>query len=488
MILLLAVGIDLGTTGCKAVVTNEKGKIVGQEYIEYPLIVLSEKEVEQDAALWWELACKAVKAAVENCGGDKKNVVGISVSSQGLSFLPVDKNVEPLCNAISWLDIRPSEQTEHILTKFSRNKIFQLTGKRVNEVYILPKLLWLRENKPDIYANAYKFLTAHDFLIAKMTGNFITDNTMASGSMMHDVSKCDWSKEILCAFDIDASKLPEIRYSGTSAGKLTKQAAEQMGLCEGIAVGVGGQDQKVAAYSLTLEIGSATLCLGTAGAMEFFVSKPVFDDKMGIPVFPYLFEKTWTLEAVISATGVGLKWLKNTFFADKSFKDLDDIADKSDCGCGGVCFYPHFGGATSPIWDTDAKAFFYGLSLNTTSGDIIRSVLEGVAFQIKSNLIRCEKLSGKIDTITVFGSGSKSDIWCRIISNITNCKVYALSTPDAAGIGAAKLGFCAAGMLSDDYAEDIMAGCRVYEPIEDCVKAYEVYYEKYIATENKMLG
>lgn len=484
---MYAIGIDLGTTGCKAVMADRNGNIVGQEYIEYPLIVISDKMIEQDANLWWELSCRAVKSVVERSGIAPEQVTGISVSSQGISFVLVDENTMPLSNAISWLDTRPQREMQLISDRFSETEIFKITGKRINSLYVLPKLLWYKRNKKTLYRKAYKLLTAHDFLIAKMSGRYVTDYTMAAGTMLFDVKQCCWSDKIIKAFDVRRELLPEVHIAGTELGELLPAAAEKMGLTAKTQVVVGGQDQKVAAYTAEPDSGMATLCLGTAGAMEFIIDQPVFDKKMRMPLFPYLTENKWTLEAVVSTTGAALKWYRNVFFPGNTYKELDHLAINSVPGSKDVYFYPHFGSATSPHWVENAKGMFYGLTLDSKKEDVTRSILEGIAFQIRFNIEICEKLSNKIDTITIFGSGSLSDIWCDIIAGVTGKTIIPLSTPDAVGLGAAKLAFKATGSLDKNYCKNIMNNGRMFSADKDTLKKYHNVYQKYRAVEKKLL-
>lgn len=485
---MYAIGIDLGTTGCKAIVADLTGKIVGQHYIEYPLIVRSAEEIEQDANLWWELSCQAVKGAVAESGIPTDAVKGISVTSQGISFVPVDENLKAIGNAYSWLDCRAMKETARIRKKFELLDLYRITGLKCNPTYLLPKLMWIRNNKPEDLRGARKILMAHDYLIAQMTGETITDHSMAGGSLLYDVSNGCWSEQVCSALDVDPELLPELKEAGQVAGTLTPFAAERMGLKAGSVVAVGGQDQKVAAFSAISDDVTASLCLGTAGAMEYLSDRPVFDSKMRIPLFSYLFRGTWTLEAVVSTTGASLKWLRNTFFRNQSYRELDQLAEGCQPGCGGVFFYPHLGGATSPHWEPDVKGSLTGITLNTTDGDIVRAVLEGTAFQIRSNILVSEELCKPREELVVFGSGGSSPLWCQIFADIIGKKVTALSSPDASGLGAARLAFRALGMDSAAYGSEIRQASRVYRPDPQRTERYRLIYNDYRAVENRSMG
>jgi xylulokinase len=480
---IYSVGIDLGTTGCKAVVADRRGNIAGEDYIEYPLIFPGE-HVEQDAGLWWELTCRAVESAVTKSAVKKENIKGICAASQGISFVMTDAELSPLGSAVSWLDTRAKKEAGEIKKNWGEWEIFAKTGKRPNEAYVLPKLMWLKKHKKSEYKNARKILMAHDFITAKMTGNSVTDHTMAGGTLLYDITKRRWSPKIAHAFDIDTGLLPSVKESGSSAGALSPEAAKMMGLPLALPVAVGGQDQKAAAYFALLGKKAATLCLGTAGAMEFIVSKPVFDKKMRLPLFPFIEEGKWTLESVISTAGAALKWYRNTFFEDTGYGVLDEAAKKGEPGSGGVFFYPHFGMASSPHWQSGQKGAFYGLMLNTPAEHMTRSVLEGIAFQIKQNLDICELLSEKTDDIIVFGGGSQSALWCRIIADITGKTIQALPCPDAAAQGAAMLALKNHGVVCRAGGGNLTR----YAPEIETFRKYREIYREYREIEKKLLS
>jgi xylulokinase len=212
------IGIDLGTTGCRSAVFDASLNILGEEYTEYPLIKLSDRQIEQDAGQWWGLAKNVVKASIKSSGISPERIKGISVSSQGIAVVPVDRGCNPLRNAISWLDTRAVDETRAILGKFDRFHVYRTTGKRINEAYTLPKIMWIKNNELEVYNHTYKFLMPHDFIIAKLCGAFITDHTMASGILAYDIENQKWWGEILETMGIGIEKLPEIMYSGTPAG------------------------------------------------------------------------------------------------------------------------------------------------------------------------------------------------------------------------------------------------------------------------------
>lgn len=187
--------VDLGTTGCRSAVFDENFNILAYDYEEYGLITPKENYVEQDAELWWKLTLKTAKEAIEKCGISAESIKSISISSQGITIVPVDEKINPLSNALSWLDTRATEEAKEIELDLGAKNIYDLTGKNIDSVYTLPKILWLKKYKRGIYDNAHKLLMPLDFLIAKLTGKCITDHSMASGTLMYDVENRCWSKK-----------------------------------------------------------------------------------------------------------------------------------------------------------------------------------------------------------------------------------------------------------------------------------------------------
>lgn len=482
-------GIDLGTTGCKSMIFDENLSILGNAYIEYPLINISANKIEQDAEEWWELTKKVIKKSLKQAGIKPELVKGISVSSQGIAFVPVDRDSNPLRNAFSWLDTRAKKQTTRILNLLDEDDVFNITGKRINASYVLPKLLWLKEHEPEVYKNTHKFLMGHDYIIARLCGQFVTDHTMASGTLIYDIKNQDWSREIVQKFDLDINKLPEIKWSGTPIGRITDKVARELDLSKETIVAVGGQDQKCAALGAGIKLGVATVSLGTASAIETKWDKPVIDKRKRIPCFTDLIRGKWITEGVIGAAGASLRWLKETLFSDNSYKQLDDLVKKHENEKNELFFYPHLGGASSPYWFEDAKGLFYGITLSTGTSEIVRSVFEGIAFQIKSNLDVMEELTGNVEELRVFGGGSKSDIWCQIISDITNKKVVTLYTSETANLGVAILAGVGAGVFKDTKDNSILPVIdKEYYPKDGKVNMYQKQYKEYLELQKKVFS
>ena len=478
-------GIDLGTTGCKAAVCSVKGEVLGTGYIEYPLISPRPEIVEQDANLWWSLTRQVAKQAIADSGVDGRTVRALGVSAQGISFVPVDRAGRALRRAITWLDTRASAEVATIRRRIADRELFQVTGKRPGAFYVLPKLLWLQRHEPRLYRNAHKFVMAHGYLLLQLCGTAVTDFTMASGSLLLDLWRLEWSDDLLTAFGIRREQLPDLAQAGTVAGTLAVDVARDLGLRSETLVVVGGQDQKCAALGAGIRPGRATVSLGTASAISCLTGEPILDPNRRIPAFPFVVPGYWDLEGVVSTSGAALRWIRDTFFPTEEYAALMELARQSPPGANGVRFYPHLAGATSPIWRPEARGAFAGLSLAARPADIVRSVLEGVAFQIRSNVDVMASMT-PIGEIVLFGGGARHPLWGELIAQATGKPVYVAKMSDVANWGACVLAGVGAGLYKDDRILEVSQGaCWCSVPSPERVRQYDDMYQVYREDERR---
>ncbi|MCP4166054.1 MAG: hypothetical protein GY759_09200 [Chloroflexi bacterium] len=482
-------GIDLGTTGIKAAVCSSEGLLLGESYVEYPLITPSAGVVEQDARLWWTLTCAVVRQALAASPAHASQVRALAISSQGISFVPVDEKGRPLRNAINWLDTRATDEIEAVRQRFSDEALFRMTGKRASPSYVLPKLMWLRDHEPELYDRTHKFLMAQDYVLFQLSGQFVTDHSMAGGTLLYDLTREAWSPELLHAFGIDPRRLPEIRWSGSSMGAIRAEVASELGLSQDTVVAVGGQDQKCAALGANIRAGVATVSLGTASAISCIVDRPTLDPDRRIPTFPFVVQGYWDIEGVVGTAGGALRWLHDVLFPNTSFTQLDDMAAGSPAGANGVFFYPHLSGAGSPHWRADLTGAFLGLTLAAAPGDIVRSVLEGVAFQIRENVEAMESFEVPVRELILFGGGARSAIWSQIIADITNRPAQVVEMVDVANWGAILLAGAAASILDIDMTGGARRGGHgtIYRPSAQAASHYDAIYQRYRRQEETLL-
>jgi xylulokinase len=485
----LLIGIDLGTTGCRAVVYDDQGTCLGDSYREYGLITHSASVIEQDAAMWWELACGVVREAIARSDVDRNAVRALAVSSQGIAFVLIDEIGRPLGNAISWLDTRAGDESVLILERYPADRLFAITGKRASPAYVLPKLLWLRRNRPDEWRRARRILLSHDYLVYRACGECVTDHSLAGGTLLYDLRSSGWSDELLAAFDIAPGLLPTLRWAGTPVGTLTRLAAEELGLPPATIVVVGGQDQKCAALGAGIESGVATVSLGTAAAIIQTMDRPHTDIRMRVPTFSFVLSDCWVLEGVIGTGAGSLRWLRDLLGGDAAYDGLVDAAAGVTPGTDGLVFLPHLSGAGSPYWDGTARATFHGLSLATTRAHLTRAVLEGVAFQIRANLAVTQELAGVVKQVILFGGGARSSLWRAIIGDAANLPVATTPSVETAALGAAMLAGLGSGLFVSptDARRALVQVGQSRAPVAENVAFYETTYHHYREIEERLL-
>ena len=470
--------IDLGTTGCRSMVFDGSLNVLGSEYEEYGLITGENGLAEQNADLWWRMSMRTAKEAIRRSGIAPGSINGISVSSQGITVVPVNEMLEPLCNAISWLDIRAKEETELLKRKEGDEKVFQLTGKHIDAVYTLPKLMWLRNNRRGIFDSAYKFLMPMDYLTGKLTGKCVTDHSMASGTLLYDIRRQCWSRDLLGKYSIPEEKLPPILWSGETAGTVLPEVASELGISPECPVAVGAQDQKCAAFGAGLDEGIITASLGTACAVTKLWDSPRPEKFSSVGWCGYVRKNAWVTEGVINTAGAALRWLRDSLYGGEGYEIIDNEAEEAIKGAasGGnsVLFFPY-------LSDTDAEGAFSGIGLGSKRGDLAAAVLEGVAFRMRLLLERMDVCRDK-GSIVLFGGGAKSSLWCRIIADITGMTVMVPKTEEAACAGAAMLAAmgCGADLPHLGYE-------RTVQPSER-KKAYDEKYRKYCETGRLLMG
>lgn len=496
----LLLGIDLGTTAIKAALFGLDGSMHGLTYLEYPLTRPAPLHVEQDAGAWWELTKTAVREALSQQSVAASQVQAVSISAQGISFVPVDDNTRPLRNAFTWLDTRAIEQTHRLQEIFPQPEAFRKLGIVFNPAYTLTKIMWLKENEPEVFERAYKFATAQDFLMARLIGEFITDHSIAGGTLMHDVTQLCWSSDMLEATGVPREKLPDIAWAGTPLGKIRPAAVRELGLSTEVEVVLGGHDQECAALGAGLIYKDVTISLGTASILVAPLEVPAFDPQMRIPCYPSVERGTWVLEAVVGTAGMSLRWLRDVFQGimasqlgvgtQLDYASVIALAETASVGCNGVAFFPHMSGATSPFWQPGATGAFHGISLSTTEAELVRAVLEGWVFQLKSNLLIIEELVGMCDRVLVFGGGARSAFLQQLIAAVLDRPTTVSATPETALLGAAILAGVGAGFFDDvKAAQAAVCGFeRTVEPQPEAVERYRAVYDRYRQVEDRFLA
>lgn len=462
-------GIDLGTTAVKAVLFGEDGSELCSVSAETELMHPEKDFTEQDPSGWYETPCALIREITRNF--DPVCIRAAGISSQGISFVPADENHLPLCAGISWLDTRAQDELRELTERIAPERLFGITGKHPSELYTLPKLMWLKKHRAEIFGRAALFLMPMDYFIARTTGCAVTDPTMAGGTMLFDIGKRQWSAELAALGGIPICKLPPVRPTGTKAGTVGAGTVLLTGLKPGTAVAVGAQDQKIAALGAGIGPGTATLSLGTAGALEVLCGSK----SETLPAFLFTDGEQYVLEGCVNTFGAAIKWARDTVFPDLGYRDMDLLAEKADPGCGGVRFHPHLSGAGTPHFGKKMRSGWTGVTLSTTGSELIRAVYEGLACEVRMNLDEAEKAGARIDRLKIFGGAAKSGILCRILSDFCEKDAEALPFAETAALGAAMTAAKCIGFPTDKFGQG--PNTRHYRPenTENSKQIFEDY-------------
>ncbi|SCP99431.1 FGGY-family carbohydrate kinase [Anaerobium acetethylicum] len=465
--------IDVGTMSMRAIIYDTSGNSLFTSSFEYHSIFTPPSLVEQNPHDWRDALNFTLKEAAQYVQSKGIKISAISVTSQRASVIPVDQEGNHLYNAVTWQDKRSVSICQQLLEKISMNKIYKKTGLRANPYFSLPKMMWFKQKAPDIYAKAHKLIGVQDYVIYQLTGEFKTDWTQAARTMLMDIKTFKWDNEMLDFSGIDENLLCELCPPGSIAGGLKKEFAEAAGLEEGIPVIMAGGDQQNAALALNiLNPGMAEANTGTGSFVIAYSDKPVFDKKCRVLCSASAVPGKWIVEAGIFNTGAIYRWFREQFYSGESanYMAMNQEAAASPIGSSGVMLIPHFEGSAAPFWNPYAKGLFFNLSLGTTKGDMARAIFEGIAMEIADNFSLIEVISGDIDTISVAGGMTKSDLFNTIQSDIFYKKVVRYQNSEATSLGATMSAAVTLGIYKtyeEAFSNIVGKEDQIYEPVAE---------------------
>ncbi len=496
---------DVGTSGTitSLVELGEKSepiKIIAHEETEYNLILPQENYAEQDPQVWWKAIIENVAAIVKKTGVTSDQIRAIIHSSQMLGCMPVDKTGKPLMNCMIWMDTRAAKQTlklwdvrttwailKHIRRVWNFLKITG-AGPMTRDMY--SKILWVKEERPNIYADTYKFLDSIDWLLLKSTGLYITPVDFAGVTFMMDIRTFKWSEKIASYGKLDLDKLNEIKKCTEIVGELTPEAAKEMDLKPGIPVVCGCGDASAAlAGSGAVEENDVHLYIGSSGWLMAPVSKHLRKISAVTAAVPSPNpEIPYQLIAEQKNMGACLKWLRDTVERKETYADLDALAEKAPAGSNKLIFTPWIFGESCPETEPRLRGGFVNLSIGNTRYDIIRAVLEGVSYNARWALDAgveplVERNGGKINEIRYIGGGAMSKVWCQIMADVLGKEIIQMANPMAAGtIGAALIAGTSIGTLSSfrEFKPKIPIKAR-YTPNDANREIYETLYHGFLS-------
>ena len=496
---------DLGTSGNKATLFSEEGRLIGSTVYAYGCHYFNDNWAEQDPGDWWKSICDTTRGLIEKTGVDRRDIAAVSFSGQMMGCLCVDKSGALLRPSIIWADQRAQAQQRAIGEQISLSDYYHIVGHRNAASYGLQKLMWVRDNEPDVYRRTYKTLNAKDYIVLKLTGEFLTEPSDASSNACVDLNTLKWSERIVNISGIDGDKLPDIVPSTHVAGGVTREAAEATGLAEGTPVVMGGGDGVCANVGAgSVKPGQTFSYVGSSAWIASTSDHPVFDEKMRTVTWAHIVPGMYAPNGTMQSAGGSYAWLKNQVCRHEAAEaerrgvsayDLinEEIA-QSPVGANGVIFLPYLLGERAPRWNPDAKAAFLGLKMENERRDMLRSVLEGVTMNL-GVILEILRQHLTIDEILVIGGGAKGAVWRQMMADVYDARIKVPALlEEATSMGAAVTGGVGVGLFRDfDAIDRFIEVSAVHEPDPASVAAYgpvkelfETCYEALLPVYEKM--
>jgi gluconokinase len=484
------IGVDIGTSGTKALAFTPFGVVLNTAYVSYQTISWHPDQQELDPATLLSATIQVIKETVEKAN-PKNELLGIGFSCALHSVIAVNENGSALTNALTWADSRSKEYAAILKNTALGIKIYEHTGTPLHPMSPLFKLMWFRDKQPDIFTKAHKFISIKEYIWFAFFGKYQVDFGIASGTGLFDIYEMQWYPISLQQAGINADRLSFPVPPTHIEKELVPSMREKMGLGNGIPFIIGGTDGCLANLgSSAINPGDLALTIGTSGAVRMVSSKPKADPKQRI--FNYvLTENLFVSGGAINNGGLAIKWYVENFMGKNGIgtRDLGEIVkttDKIAAGSEGLIFLPYLLGERAPVWDANAKGVFFGIYSGHTSAHFLRAVIEGISFSL-FQVGRClEETVGPIEKIYASGGFIQSPSWLQMVADIFNKKVFVTNSADASAIGAAILGLFALKEINDLFESRKMVRIQeTYHPIESNHRTYmknfsvfDVLYEK----------
>ncbi len=457
------VGIDVGTSGVKAVAIDERGEVLAAAEEHYTLSTPQPGWAEQDPEDWWVAGRAVLQALSETIG--RPAAIGLSGQMHGLVTL--DHNDEVIRPAILWNDQRSAPECDEIEQTLGLPRLIELTGNRAVAGFTAPKLLWLRRHEPESFRRITRVVLPKDYVRLRLCGEHVTEVSDASGTLLFDVRHRRWSDEVLSALELDRQWLPRVLESPEVSGCTPG----------GTIVAAGGGDQAAGAIGVGADCpGPASVVLGSSGVVFAALEEFAADDQGRLHAFCHAVPGGWHAMGVMLSAAAALSWFRDVA-GDSDYDELLSGAARWDAGVEGLLFLPYLAGERTPHADPHARAAFVGLELRHDTGALVRAVLEGVAFGLRDSLDLLAELEAGVEVARVSGGGARSNLWLQILASALELPLERVVVDEGAAFGAALLGGVAAGVWPDVHAATA-ATVRVRERIEPVAEWVEVYREQ----------
>jgi len=481
--------LDIGTTSVKIALIDKNGTIIYTSTREYVLETPAEDIVELNPEIYWNCCVEGMREVILNSEVPKHLILSVSVSSQGETLICLDAKGNPVTNAIVWIDNRSKEEARELKEVFGVERVTGLVD--VLPTWTITKILWLKKNKPRIFASTDKFLLVEDYILYRLSGEFAGEHSLYSTTYMYNViDKCFWTG-ILDFVGVKTEQLVDVHESGVVIGKVKSDVCHETGLEEGTKVTTGIMDQTAGMIGAgNIREGIVTETTGSALVLcetldHFPLDKPASSSIQCHAVPGKYLQTGWC-----AAGGMSLKWLRDTFFNEEKgggYKSMDAMAEEVSPGSQGLFFYPFMSGPGTLNIDPDVRGVYYGLELHHGKAHFVRSMLEAIAYILRENIELMGTTGGECREIRSMGGGSMSILWNKIKADVTGKKIVTMHSSETASLGVAILQAVAAGIYRDipSAVSNMVKTTVTFEPDKQRSNLYQDYYSQYIDVQNK---
>ncbi len=485
------IGVDIGTSGTKAVAFSLTGKVIVSAHISYSPLITKTGFHELDPATLLQAVTNTLKEILEKTKSTE-GLSGISFSCAMHSLIAVDKNDLPITNAITWADTRSKNIAARIKNTSVGNKIYEHTGTPIHSMSPLCKIIWLKENEPQIFSKTKKFIGIKEYIWFQFFNKYEIDYSIASATGLFDIYNFNWFDQSLALANINANYLSEPKQATYFETSINKKIQSQLNLPNNIPFIIGASDGCLANLgSNAVSEGDASLTIGTSAALRMISAKPKHDVKQRI--FNYILtENRYVSGGAVNNGAVVLQWFVENFInkssnCNRNFSEIIDEAKTIPAGSEGLLFLPYLLGERAPIWNEDARGVFFGINTKHTQQHFTRAVVEGISFSLLQVGTSLEETIGAINNIYVSGGFIQSEFWLQMIADMFNKKVYITNSADASAIGAAFIGFLATGLIKNlEEEKKIIFINKTFEPNINEHKIYQKYYSIFISLYDKL--
>ena len=486
------IGIDVGTTGTKTLLLSDTGEIAASATVAYPLYTPRPNWAEQDPADWWSATVAGIRAVLAESGAKGEEVKGIGLSGQMHGSVFLDAKDEVIRPAILWCDQRTADQCEWITERVGEEDVVAETCNPVLTGFTAPKIIWLRQEEPGNYAKVAKILLPKDYIRFKLTGEFATEVSDASGTSLLNVRERRWSQVVLDRIELPEEMLPQVYESPEVSGQITREVAALTGLAEGTPVVGGGGDQAAGAVGNGIvEQGVVSSTTGTSGVVFAHLDEPLMDDKLRTHTFCHAVPGKWHVMGVMLSAGGSFRWLRDAICTDEKavaaltgcdpYEYMTAAAAQAPLGSEGLIFLPYLTGERTPYPNPNARGVFFGLHLRHDKRHLARAVMEGVAFGLRDSFEIIEEMGVSITQVRASGGGARSELWRQIQADVTGRSHCTINVDEGPAFGVALLAGVGAGIWGS-VPEACRATIRVVdekEPRPEASVEYQQYYALY---------